>query len=81
MPSIEHQDYKGYVIVAMATPAAGGKYHSVFAVNAAGQAGQASAPAPLHQEKITDHPPCATEAEAIDGARARAQAWIDTQAG
>ena len=79
MPSIQHQDYKGYVIVAMATPAAGGKYHSVFAVNASGQAEQA--PAPLHQEKITEQPACATEAEAIDGARARAQAWIDTQAG
>lgn len=82
MPTIQHQDYQGYAIVAMATPAGSGKYHSIFSVNPAGQSDAAS-PAPasapaLHQEKITDNPTFATEAEAIDAARARAQTWIDS---
>ena len=33
----EYQDYKGYAIVAMATPAGSGKYHSIFSVQSAGQ--------------------------------------------
>lgn len=78
MPTIQHQDYQGYAIVAMATPAGSGKYHSIFSVNPAGQS-DADSPAPaLHQEKITDNPTFATEAEAIDAARARAQTWIDS---
>ena len=33
MPSIQHQDYKGYAIVAMSTPAGSGKYHSISLFN------------------------------------------------
>ena len=80
MPTIEHQDYKGYAIVAMATPAASGKYHSIFSVSTPEEPDAASQAALVYQEKITDTPAFATEAEAVAAARTRAEAWIDTNA-
>jgi hypothetical protein len=80
MPSIQHQDYQGYVIVAMATPAGGGKYHSIFSVNPPDQPHHENQASIAHQEKITDGPTFTTEAEAVDAAHDRAKAWIDTQA-
>jgi len=80
MPSIQHQEYKGYALVAMATPAGSGKYHSIFSVQPV-QPHEDTNNHPLsHQEKITESPAFATEAEAIGAAHDRAKAWIDTQA-
>lgn len=79
MPRIQHQDYKGYAIVAMATPAGSGKYHSIFSVRSAGQSEQTASGSPVHHESITEGPALATEAEAIDAAHDRAKAWIDAQ--
>lgn len=78
MPSIQHQDYQGYAIVAMATPAGGGQYHSIFSVNSASQPDDANLPL-THQESIADSPSFATEAEAVDAAYDRAKSWIDAQ--
>jgi hypothetical protein len=80
MPSIQHTDYKGYAIVAMATPAGSGKYHSIFSVQSADQSEPTNQGLPIHQENITESPVFATEAEAVDAAHDRATAWIDTQA-
>lgn len=80
MSSIQHQEYKGYALVAMATPAGSGKYHSIFSVSAARQHEDAHSHPLSHQEKITESPAFATEAEAIGAAHDRAKAWIDTQA-
>jgi hypothetical protein len=83
MPAIEHQNYQGYAIVAMATPAGGGKYHSIFSVEKADQPdliGLMNQPAIDHREKITDNPTFSTEEEAVEAARGRAQGWIDKQA-
>lgn len=80
MPTIQHQDYKGYAIVAMATPAGSGKYHSIFSVQSAGQSEQANPGSPAHQESIAESPAFATEAEAVDATHDRAKAWIDAQA-
>jgi hypothetical protein len=80
MPSIQHKDYKGYAIVAMATPAGSGKYHSIFSVQSADQSEPTNQGSPMHQENITESPVFATEAEAVDAAHDRATAWIDTQA-
>jgi hypothetical protein len=83
MPTIEHQNYQGYAIVAMATPAGGGKYHSIFSVEEADQRNPVdliNQPAIAHREKITDNPTFNTEVEAVEAARGRARAWIDTQA-
>jgi hypothetical protein len=80
MPSIQHQEYKGYTIVAMATPAGSGKYHSIFSVQSADQSEPANQVPPTHQESITESPAFATEAEAVDAAHDRAKAWIDAQA-
>jgi hypothetical protein len=80
MPSIQHQDYKGYAIVAMATPASGGKYHSIFSVTQANQLNQEDQPPVAHQEKVTENPKFATEAEAIDAAHECAKSWIEAHA-
>lgn len=79
MPSIQHQDYKGYAIVAMATPAGSGKYHSIFSVQSSEQSEPTNDRSPAHQESITESPAFATEAEAIDAAHDRAKTWIDAQ--
>ena len=79
MPSIQHQEYQGYAIVAMATPAGSGKYHSIFSVQSAQQSEPANQGSATHQESITESPSFATEAEAIDAAHDRAKAWIDAQ--
>ena len=82
MPTIEHQNYQGYAIVAMATPAGGGKYHSIFSVEEVAQLNPVelmNQPAIAHREKITDNPTFDTELEAVEAARGRATAWIDTQ--
>ena len=81
MPSIQHQEYKGYALVAMATPAGSGKYHSIFSVRPVRQHEDTNTDSLSHQEKITESPAFATEAEAIDAAHERAKAWIDTQPG
>ena len=80
MPSIQHQDYKGYAIVAMATPAGSGKYHSIFSVESAASSEQTNHRPLTHRESVTESPAFATEAEAIDAAHDRAKAWIDAQA-
>lgn len=77
MPRIQHHDYQGYDIVAMATPAGSGKYHSIFSVDTTKQIYDSNSLRLAHQEKITDSPTYATEEEAIDAARGRAKAWID----
>jgi hypothetical protein len=79
MPSIEHLEYKGYGIIAMATPAGSGKYHSIFSVKSAGQAAHSNPDSPVHQENIAESPAFATEAEAIGAAHDRAKAWVDAQ--
>jgi hypothetical protein len=79
MPSIEQQDYKGHAIVAMATPAGSGRYHSIFSVHASEQSDDAGHVPLAHQESVADSPSFATEAEAIDAAHGRARAWIDMQ--
>lgn len=80
MPTIQHQDYKGYAIAAMATPAGSGKYHSIFSVQSAGNSEQSDHGSPAHQENIAESPAFATETEAVDAAHDRAKAWIDAQA-
>jgi hypothetical protein len=80
MPSIRHQEYAGYAIVAMSTPAGSGKYHSIFSVRPATLAEDTNNQPFSHQENISESPAFATEAEAIDAAHDRAKAWIDTQA-
>jgi hypothetical protein len=80
MPSIQHQDYKGYAIVAMATPAGSEKYHSIFSVQSSEQSESTNDRSQAHQENITESPVFATEAEAIDAAHDRAKTWIDAQA-
>lgn len=79
MPGIRHQDYKGFAISAMATPAGSGKYHSIFFAHLPEQSENTNDLPVAHQEKITENPTFATEAEAIDAALGRAIAWIDTR--
>lgn len=79
MPSIRHQEYEGYAIVAMSTPAGSGKYHSIFSVRPVEQAEEANNHPLSHQENISESPAFATEAEAIDAAHDRAKVWVDTQ--
>lgn len=79
MSSIQHKDYKGYAIAAMATPAGNGKYHSIFSVHSSDRLEKTNLPL-THQENITESSSFATEAEAIDEARRRAVAWIDAAA-
>jgi hypothetical protein len=80
MPSIQNQHYNGCTIVAMATPAGNGQYHSIFSVISTELSDRTDQSPLAHQETITESPCFATEAEAIDAARERAQAWVDMQA-
>lgn len=79
MPSIRHQEYEGYAIVAMSTPAGSGKYHSIFSVRPSARAEDTNHHPFSQHENISESPAFATEAEAIDAAHDRAKAWIDTR--
>lgn len=73
-------DYKGHAIVAKALPAPGQKFYSVFTVHTAERTKNSDYFHLVHQEGKIDGIIFSTEADALDDARERAKAWIDTQA-